>query len=121
MLFVFFFSSRRRHTRSDRDWSSDVCSSDLKLKRDFRPDQKRKDGGGKRRKDADADFRLSKARFGSSNNEVSESRELRAATDGRTVHDADDRLAEFEHAGESGVEGVEHLEDTLGRIFADVD
>src|SRR5206468_7381849 len=24
-----FFSSRRRHTRSDRDWSSDVCSSDL--------------------------------------------------------------------------------------------
>src|SRR5206468_12623445 len=27
----FFFSSRRRHTRSDRDWSSDVCSSDLDL------------------------------------------------------------------------------------------
>src|SRR2546421_7920667 len=27
--FLFFFSSRRRHTRSDRDWSSDVCSSDL--------------------------------------------------------------------------------------------
>src|SRR6478672_12375107 len=25
----FFFSSRRRHTRSDREWSSDVCSSDL--------------------------------------------------------------------------------------------
>src|SRR5699024_2829245 len=29
-LFFFFFSSRRRHTRSKRDWSSDVCSSDLK-------------------------------------------------------------------------------------------
>src|SRR5690625_5656421 len=29
MLFVFFFSSRRRHTRWPRDWSSDVCSSDL--------------------------------------------------------------------------------------------
>src|SRR5207253_7821090 len=28
---VFFFSSRRRHTRWPRDWSSDVCSSDLKL------------------------------------------------------------------------------------------
>src|SRR5207247_4112279 len=28
-LVVFFFSSRRRHTRSTRDWSSDVCSSDL--------------------------------------------------------------------------------------------
>src|SRR3989475_3023744 len=28
-LFLFFFSSRRRHTRFDCDWSSDVCSSDL--------------------------------------------------------------------------------------------
>src|SRR5690606_40996857 len=27
----FFFSSRRRHTRFSRDWSSDVCSSDLLL------------------------------------------------------------------------------------------
>src|SRR6266853_4687241 len=27
--FLFFFSSRRRHTRFDCDWSSDVCSSDL--------------------------------------------------------------------------------------------
>src|SRR5437868_9113222 len=28
-MYSFFFSSRRRHTRSKRDWSSDVCSSDL--------------------------------------------------------------------------------------------
>src|SRR2546429_1838650 len=28
-FFCFFFSSRRRHTRCSRDWSSDVCSSDL--------------------------------------------------------------------------------------------
>src|SRR6266496_6085140 len=28
-VFFFFFSSRRRHTISLRDWSSDVCSSDL--------------------------------------------------------------------------------------------
>src|SRR5690606_39728384 len=28
-LILFFFSSRRRHTRFSRDWSSDVCSSDL--------------------------------------------------------------------------------------------
>src|SRR5690606_40673188 len=28
-LLCFFFSSRRRHTRFSRDWSSDVCSSDL--------------------------------------------------------------------------------------------
>src|SRR2546427_8657930 len=29
LRFFFFFSSRRRHTRFDCDWSSDVCSSDL--------------------------------------------------------------------------------------------
>src|SRR2546422_1322289 len=28
-MLIFFFSSRRRHTRCSRDWSSDVCSSDL--------------------------------------------------------------------------------------------
>src|SRR5256885_13065988 len=28
-MFIFFFSSRRRHTRLQGDWSSDVCSSDL--------------------------------------------------------------------------------------------
>src|SRR5215204_7148579 len=32
-LRLFFFSSRRRHTRSLCDWSSDVCSSDLVLTR----------------------------------------------------------------------------------------
>ena len=31
VFFCFFFSSRRRHTRSLCDWSSDVCSSDLAL------------------------------------------------------------------------------------------
>src|SRR5690606_16238879 len=31
--FVFFFSSRRRHTIFSRDWSSDVCSSDLEAKK----------------------------------------------------------------------------------------
>src|SRR5215813_9008556 len=29
IVILFFFSSRRRHTRCGRDWSSDVCSSDL--------------------------------------------------------------------------------------------
>src|SRR2546430_2683262 len=33
LFFCFFFSSRRRHTRFDCDWSSDVCSSDLTLER----------------------------------------------------------------------------------------
>src|SRR6266550_8230682 len=30
LVIFFFFSSRRRHTRCSRDWSSDVCSSDLR-------------------------------------------------------------------------------------------
>src|SRR5204863_4206909 len=33
---IFFFSSRRRHTRSLRDWSSDVCSSDLRKRASLR-------------------------------------------------------------------------------------
>src|SRR5699024_12139352 len=33
LCLAFFFSSRRRHTRSKRDWSSDVCSSDLAMRR----------------------------------------------------------------------------------------
>src|SRR5260221_9674865 len=33
-VFLFFFSSRRRHTRSLCDWSSDVCSSDLEFQND---------------------------------------------------------------------------------------
>src|SRR6266511_4529322 len=35
-LFFFFFSSRRRHTRFSRDWSSDVCSSDLNVVYDLK-------------------------------------------------------------------------------------
>src|SRR5882757_4625845 len=37
MSFFFFFSSRRRHTRYWRDWSSDVCSSDLLLVANWAP------------------------------------------------------------------------------------
>src|SRR5699024_9041238 len=37
MCVFFFFSSRRRHTRSKRDWSSDVCSSDLDVLPDVDP------------------------------------------------------------------------------------
>src|SRR5690606_40917749 len=36
--FSFFFSSRRRHTRFSRDWSSDVCSSDLEYLISRQPD-----------------------------------------------------------------------------------
>src|SRR5207247_8283870 len=40
-FFFFFFSSRRRHTRSTRDWSSDVCSSDLAAQHHSDVDQQR--------------------------------------------------------------------------------
>src|SRR2546426_3780195 len=40
-LFIFFFSSRRRHTRLQGDWSSDVCSSDLVLPRIYDPAARR--------------------------------------------------------------------------------
>src|SRR5256886_7776051 len=36
---TFFFSSRRRHTRFDCDWSSDVCSSDLEATATFSPNR----------------------------------------------------------------------------------
>src|SRR5260221_4862312 len=39
ILPVFFFSSRRRHTRSLCDWSSDVCSSDLGGRRIIRSEE----------------------------------------------------------------------------------
>src|SRR5207249_9420276 len=39
---LFFFSSRRRHTRSKRDWSSDVCSSDLVSRRTRRQRARRR-------------------------------------------------------------------------------
>src|SRR5690625_6434811 len=35
IIIEFFFSSRRRHTRWPRDWSSDVCSSDLRQRGDL--------------------------------------------------------------------------------------
>src|SRR5258706_832862 len=39
LCIIFFFSSRRRHTRLVSDWSSDVCSSDLDRREDRRPDR----------------------------------------------------------------------------------
>src|SRR5690606_39942363 len=37
----FFFSSRRRHTRFSRDWSSDMCSSDLVVTAELDPETER--------------------------------------------------------------------------------
>src|SRR2546430_12151560 len=51
-MFFFFFSSRRRHTRFDCDWSSDVCSSDL------RAESGRPGAGARKSGKAGADLRL---------------------------------------------------------------
>src|SRR5699024_11909959 len=51
----FYYSSRRRHTRSKRDWSSDVCSSDLNINYNERVKDiidSQKTGTRKTRKDA---------------------------------------------------------------------
>src|SRR5256886_7285794 len=45
---LFFFSSRRRHTRFDCDWSSDVCSSDLVVPRNENGVKTFADLGGKK-------------------------------------------------------------------------
>src|SRR5688572_33429634 len=46
-VLLFSFSSRRRHTRFDCDWSSDVCSSDLTGKEKFIQAIRHRRGGGK--------------------------------------------------------------------------
>ena len=91
------------------------------LERDFRTDEIGQDRGGERRKHADGDFGLRETRFRRGDDQVAERGQLGATADGRTVYDADDRLADFEHAGEGGVKGFEHLEDALRGVFADVD
>src|SRR3712207_8428504 len=60
----FFFSSRRRHTRYWRDWSSDVCSSDLERRR---PGRRAGQGGrsnGSRRPQRGTPPVLARARVG---------------------------------------------------------
>src|SRR5438445_11008822 len=52
VVFFFFFSSRRRHTRYWRDWSSDVCSSDLR--------SRARRGGARARHADDARLRASR-------------------------------------------------------------
>lgn len=109
------------HAKIESALGGDGFAGQHKFEGDFWTDEKRKNRGRKRRKDADADFRLGETRFGRGDDEVTESRELRAAADGRTIDNANDGLAEFEHAGKSGMKSVEHLEDTLRSVFADVD
>src|SRR5687768_17700612 len=74
-FFFFFFSSRRRHTRCSRDWSSDVCSSDLTggvgglFERMFHYFQFRKEeflGHYHKRSNVESTFSMIKRKFGDS-------------------------------------------------------
>src|SRR5437879_298241 len=87
------------HAKFQGALRGDRFTGQNKLERDFGSDEKRENGGSERRKNANADFRLRKARFRSGNHQITKSSELRASADGRTVHDADHRLANFQHSG----------------------
>src|SRR6266496_5635898 len=66
-MIFFFFSSRRRHTRSLRDWSSDVCSSDLpRRRRRCRDKQCSRGTGGCRSSNAPRAREIGKRREGKS-------------------------------------------------------
>src|SRR6266446_4691129 len=57
-LLFFFFSSRRRHTRLQGDWSSDVCSSDLGRRRSFRRLSKTDSVKARKNDDRERDMRM---------------------------------------------------------------
>src|SRR5688572_33383454 len=87
---TFFFSSRRRHTRFDCDWSSDVCSSDLAAGR--------ADGGASSRRDVGS-RRITSRRTGGDSRRISRrgvdrvrrSEERRVGKEGRSRGSADQR------------------------------
>src|SRR5699024_12188790 len=57
-IYTVFFSSRRRHTRSKRDWSSDVCSSDLQNRRSKGKNGPAPQGGGQHKQQSQQDAEL---------------------------------------------------------------
>src|SRR6266481_3250586 len=82
-MVFFFFSSRRRHTRWNCDWSSDVCSSDLRARRDWAGWNR--DGGGHRCVSSSAPIFLSyAAKIRAGENRSS----FHGATPGRGIHRA---------------------------------
>src|SRR5216684_6668996 len=95
-------------------------SGEHQFERAFRPDEKRKNGRGQRRENADGDFRLGEARLWRGNDQVSKRRQLRSAPDGRAVHNAHHGLAHLEHCRKRSVKRVQHLENALRGVLADV-
>src|SRR5690242_14858393 len=108
------------HAEIESAFGGDRLARKYEFESDFWTDEKRENGGRKRRKNANTDFGLGKPRFGRGDHKVTEGREFRTAANGRTIYHANDGLAEFKHARKSGMKGIEHLEDALGSVFADV-
>ena len=91
------------------------------FERYFWADEERENRGRERRKNTERDFWLGEAGFRRGNHHVAERSEFRASANGRTVDNTDDGLRGFKDACENGVERVQHLKDTIGGVFADVD
>jgi hypothetical protein len=87
----------------------------------FGPHQVRKNCRSERRKHAYGYFWLCKARLGCGDDHVAEGGELRSAADRGSVDHANDRLCDVHHGCKSSVKGVEHLENTLRSVFANLD
>src|SRR2546422_4120638 len=123
---VFFFSSRRRHTRCSRDWNSDVCSSDLAVREltrfdptpfrsriaaeipDFRP-QDHLDAKRAKRLDRFSQLAVTSARFALADAELAPSREdadrggtMRGSALGGVAF-AESQVDDFRRAGPRGL------------------
>src|SRR2546429_1033287 len=95
----FFFSSRRRHTRCSRDWSSDVCSSDLA---------------------AELDFRLAELGGFRSKNKITKRREFHAAPEAVTADGSNGQALGGGQAAKHGMKRGEHFADTLGGVIGNI-
>src|SRR3954470_9967059 len=91
------------------------------LERSFRTYKEWQDRGRQGREHSDRNFWLSEARLGRGDYDIAEGGKLRAPANRRAIYDAHNRLADFQHPGERGVERVEHLVDTLGGVLANID
>src|SRR4029077_19287625 len=96
-------------------------AGEYEFESNFGSHQVRKNGRSERRKHAYGDFWLCKARLGCGDDQVTEGGKLRSAADRGSVDDANDRLCDIHHGCKSGVKSVEHLENTLRSVFADLD
>jgi hypothetical protein len=119
------FELRLRHKAiDDAEIESAFRSDGLAEKNKFKcylwTHEKRKNGGGERRKDAQRDFGLREASSGRGDDQIAKRGEFRAAADGRAVYDTDDGLSGFQNAHEDRVERIEHLKNALRCIFTDV-